>query len=58
MTQPLIEAFFDEPTSTISYLVGRPAKTVLSKFCHLSTDSSGTTSDFRVTSPADHYLSC
>ena len=25
MTQPLIEAFFDEPTNTISYLVGDPA---------------------------------
>ncbi len=25
MTQPVIEAFFDEPTNTISYLVGDPA---------------------------------
>ena len=25
MTQPFIEAFFDEPTNTISYLVGDPA---------------------------------
>ncbi len=25
MTQPIIEAFFDEPTNTISYLVGDPA---------------------------------
>ncbi len=24
MIQPFIEAFFDEPTSTISYLVGDP----------------------------------
>uniref|UniRef100_UPI0035C875BE MBL fold metallo-hydrolase n=1 Tax=Qipengyuania sp. TaxID=2004515 RepID=UPI0035C875BE len=25
MSQPVIEAFFDEPTNTISYLVGDPA---------------------------------
>lgn len=28
MTQPVIEAFFDEPTNTISYLVGDPATRV------------------------------
>ena len=28
MTQPFIEAFFDEPTNTISYLVGDPATRV------------------------------
>jgi len=25
MTNPMIEAFFDEPTNTVSYLVGDPA---------------------------------